>query len=182
MNAHSALLQAFDRDGALGDEPVLAVADREQHPGAGRQQPDPLRRVVAKDRLQPDFFAEPVDAAIREDRAAEHRLRLIEIEGEAERPRHDAFVPVAADVSDVAVLLRRDDEREPPPALRSRAGPVFSARAPGRRRRSCRLQTVSFWRFTIATFAVGTGAPVSSRVTKHQRVLRTVLDRQPEVR
>ena len=131
----------------------------------GGQEPDALRRVVAEDRLEVHLLAEPVDAAIGEDRAAQQRLRLVEVERDAELPRQDAFVPVAADVGDVAVLLRRDDERELPPVARRRAARRLRARS--RRRRAGgagpdRLLS----RSTIETFAPRTGAPLSRRVTK----------------
>ena len=58
------------------------------------------------------LLAQLVDAAIAEDRAAKQRLRLVQIVACAERVRLDAFVPVAADVRDVAVLGRSDDELE----------------------------------------------------------------------
>ena len=126
-----------------------------------------------------DLLAEFVDAAVGEHRAAQQRVGLLEIQVEAVLPRQDAVVPVAAGVGGVAVLLGHRDERELVPV-------VGIAQARLRRDRH----------------AVGAGGPRPHRLAvrhdqrhlradyrrrgvearhEHERILRTVLDRDAEV-
>ena len=90
----------------------MRVGDDDVDRRAGRQQLHAVRRVAAQDDFGVHFFARLVDAAVGEDRAAQQRLRFVEVEVRAEVPRPDAFVPVARGVGGVAVLLRGDDEVE----------------------------------------------------------------------
>ena len=77
-----------------------------------------------------NLLAEPIHAAIGEYRAAEHRLRFVQVQSGSEVPRADTFVPVAADVSDVAVLLGGDDEGNFHQLSGSRSGVCGASAAP----------------------------------------------------
>ena len=141
----------------------------------------PSARVAAQDGLEVHLLAQPVDAAVGEDRAAQQRLRLLEVEVDAEAPGLDAFVPVAADVGDVAVLLRRDQEAGSSQSARGRAGRCRGASA----RPSASvapLQKTALSRSRMATRAPATGAPSSRRVTKTSVFVRAVLHAEAEVR
>ena len=60
------------------------------------------------------LFAELVHAAVGEDCAAQQRAGFRQVVPRAERVRFDPFVPVAADVGDIAILRGGDDEGELP--------------------------------------------------------------------
>ncbi len=168
-----------DLDRPLVHEPVLAVPDGDEDARTRRQERHAPRRVVAQDRLERDLLAQPVHAAIAEDGAAEHRLRLGQVEVVSEIPRQNAFVPVAAHISDVVVLLRRDDEGELPPPFGiaqrrlggegnavSAGGPRPEHHVVGRDDGDARARH---------------GIPGIQPRDEHQGVLRTVLHRDAQV-
>ena len=99
-----------DGDGTFVDDSVLAVAQRDEDRRSTIQETDAARRVLTEDGLEVHLFAQPIDSAIAEDGAAQHRLGFTAIEIHTEVPRLDPFVPVAADVGDVAIFLGQDDE------------------------------------------------------------------------
>ena len=117
-NVHSAVLQAFTLTERSSTTLSRLSRTETNTGGALGQQPDAAGRVAAQDRLEVDFFAELVDAAIGEHGAAQQRIGFFEIEVETVFPRQDAVVPVAAGVGDVAVLFRHDEEGEFGPVAR----------------------------------------------------------------
>ena len=88
----------------------MRIVDGDVDSGTGRQKLHPLRRVAAHHDLRVHFLAGLVDAAVSEDRAAQERLRLFQIEVRTEIPRADAFVPIASGIGSVAIFLRGHDE------------------------------------------------------------------------
>ena len=128
------------------------------------------------------LFAESIHAAVAEHRASEHRRASREIERHPELPRHHPFVPVAADVGDVAVLFGEDDERE----LRTSSSSSRERRGrrdrDARRRRSFRSRALWLSSLTIETLRAGDGLAVIQARHEDQRVLRAVLDGDAEIR
>ena len=107
LNVHSALLQALSvtvRASISRDWLSRSVTSTFVPGGSSCIA---VRRVGAGDELEVHFLAELVHAAIREDvprncGSASERSKF-----EVELPRREPFGPVAADVGDVAVFLRR---------------------------------------------------------------------------
>ncbi len=166
---------------ALIDLAILAVADAHVDRRAGVRHLDAGGGVVAQDGLVVDLFAEAVDAAIGEHRAAQQRVLLGGVIADAELPRVDAFGPVRAEVGEVAVLLGRHQE------LELRLVPALRAAQRQRRRDG----------HAVGVGRAGPGDLVLERDERdlgafdrrgvvearheHQRVLRAVLDRQAQV-
>ena len=107
-----------DLDDAVVDDLVAGVGDADRDLGPLGQQLDAVGGVATQQRLDVYLLAELVDAAVGEDGSAQQRLCFVEVEFHAVVPRQHAFVPVAADVGDVAVLLGHDDEGEGLPVVR----------------------------------------------------------------
>ena len=129
-----------------------------------------------------DLFAQAVDAAIGEDRAAQQRVLLGRVVADAELPGLDAFGPVRPDVRDVAVLLGRR------PGTRTSSRTSASGRAaaaPGAIATPSALvvpvHATLFSSVTIETRGALDRRGVVEARDEHQRVLRAVLDREPEV-
>ena len=159
---------------------ALAVVHLDLQLGFPGQELHSVRRVAAHDGLEADLLAELVDAAVREDDAAQERQGLLHPEVQVERPRVDPLVPVAAHECEVAVLLGGDEEPERPPVLevpqpgRGRDRDPFRVRRPAPERGVVdRLD---------GDPRAGNGPPVVQARDEDERVVRAVLDGEAEVR
>ena len=169
-----------ERHGAFVDTLVLSIAHAHQHRRAFWQQSHARGRVLPQDRLERDGLAQLVDAAIGEDAAAQQRVALVQVREGVEIPGQDALVPVAAHIRDVAVLLGRDQEREPIPVLR------IAQRRVGRHRDPVGAGRAAPERLVVGAHDRHSGASHGrARIEsghEHERVQRAVFHRDAQVR